>query len=401
LNHLEIDSSLNHNRRPLCSIISAGCAAYGRREGTNGRDLIDEALGELFKNSPKLDMKDINAIYLGQGFESFEHEANTAATISNDYGFQNMPSTRIESVSASGGAALRQAVLAIMSGCFDVVICGGVEKMSNKKTEDALEIISMASNRPFEQWNGATLTSLNALAARVHMEKFGTTEEDLALVAVKNHKNAFENPKAFFHKLISVEDVMNSRPVSTPLKLLDCSPICDGAATIALCKPELAAKFAEVVIDVVGSSEASDTDFVFREEVTGFKATRIASKTAYEMSQISPREIDFAEVHDAFTINELVAYEDLGFCEKGKAAEMIESHSTAIDGKLPVNVSGGLKAKGHPVGSSGVGQVYEVFTQMRGLVESSRKVKDPKIALTHSMGGAGVTVQVHIFQRRA
>jgi acetyl-CoA C-acetyltransferase len=381
-------------------MIAAGCATYGRREGLSGKELFNEALEEMFSHCPKLERKNVEALYLGQAFESFEHQANTAAGVANDFGFQNIPSARIDSVSASGGAALRQAVLGIMSGSFDIVVCGGMEKMTTKDTSEALEIISMASNRPFEQWNGATLTALNALAARVHMQKFGTTEEDLALVAVKNHKNAFENPKAFFRKMISLNDVLSSRPISTPLKLLDCSPICDGASSVVLCKPEMAERYDDDPIDVIGSSEASDSDFVFREEVTGFKATRIASKKSYEMSGVNAKELDFAEVHDAFTINELIAYEDLGFCKKGDSKKFIESHETEIGGRIPVNVSGGLKAKGHPVGSSGTGQAYEVFTQMKGLIQSSRAVKQRKTALTHSMGGAGVTVQVHIFQKR-
>jgi acetyl-CoA C-acetyltransferase len=381
-------------------MISAGCAVYGRRDGLSGKELFNEALEEMFSHCPKLDRSKVEALYLGQAFESFEHQANTAAGISNDFGFQNIPSNRIDSVSASGGASLRQAVLGILSGTFDIVVCGGMEKMTTKETSEALEIISMASNRPFEQWNGATLTSLNALAARVHMQKYGTTEEDLALVAVKNHKNAFDNPKAFFRKLITLEEVLSSRPISTPLKLLDCSPICDGASALALCKAELADQYDDNPIDIVGSSEASDSDFVFRDELTGFKATRIASKKAYEMSGVQADDLDFAEVHDAFTINELISYEDLGFCEKGEAKKLIRSHETEIGGKLPVNVSGGLKAKGHPVGSSGTGQAYEVFTQMKELVHPSRSVKHPTTALIHSMGGAGVTVQVHIFQKR-
>jgi acetyl-CoA C-acetyltransferase len=386
--------------KPLCSVISAGCAAYGRREGLSGKELFNEALEEMFSNCPKLERKNVEALYLGQAFESFEHQASTAAGIANDFGFQNIPATRIDSVSASGGAALRQAVLGIMSGSFDIVVCGGVEKMTTKDTAEAIEIISMASNRPFEQWNGATLTSLNALAARVHMKKFGTTEEDMAQVAVKNHKNAFDNPKAFFKKIITIDDVLGSRPISTPLKLLDCSPICDGASALALCRPGIAGEFDDDPIDIIGSAEASDSDFVFRDEMASFKATLIASKRAYEMSELKPEELDFAEVHDAFTINELIAYEDLGFCKRGDSKKLIEAHETDLGGSLPVNVSGGLKAKGHPVGSSGTGQVFEVFTQMKGLARPSRSVKDANVALTHSMGGAGVTVQVHIFQRR-
>lgn len=387
--------------KPLCSMISAGCAAYGRREGVSGRELFNEALDDLFVNCEKLSRTDVKALYLGQAFESFEHQANTAPGHANGFGFKNIPSVRVDSVSSSGGSSLRQGVLAILSGAFDTVLCGGAEKMTNKDTPEAIEIISMAADRPFEQWNGATLTSLNALAAKAHMRKYGTKEEHLAKVAVKNHANAFDNPKAYFHKLISVEDVLNSKKISTPLKLFDCSPICDGASCVALCNPEIASQYSDNAIDVIGSAETSDVDFVFREELTGFKATRLAAKQAYEMSGVSPKDLDLAEIHDAFTINEIIGYEDLGLCEKGKGKDLIESGETALTGSIPVNTSGGLKAKGHPVGSSGTGQAYEVFTQLTGKVSPSRMVKNARVALTHSMGGAGVSVQVHLFSRRS
>ena len=387
--------------RPLCSMVSAGCAAYGKRVGISGRELFAEALDELFANCSELSRSDIKALYLGQAFESFEHQANTAPGFANGFGFSNIPAVRVDSVSSSGGSAMRQGVLSILSGAFEIVICGGVEKMTDKDTPEAIEIISMAADRPYEQWNGATLTSLNALAAKSHMKQFGTREEHMAMIAVKNHQNAFDNPKAYLHKLITVEDVLISRKISTPLKLLDCSPICDGASCVALCNPELASRFSETPIDIIGSAEASDADFVFRDELTGFKATRLAAKGAFGMSGISPRDLDFAELHDAFTINEIIAYEDLGFCEKGKGKDLIEKGDTALNGPIPVNTSGGLKAKGHPVGSSGTGQAYEVFTQMTGKVSPSRKVKNPNLALTHSMGGAGVSVQVHLFSRRS
>jgi acetyl-CoA C-acetyltransferase len=385
---------------PLASIVSAGCAAYGRREGISGRELFNEALDELFSSCPKLDVGDVKALYLGQGFEKFEHQANTAAGMANNYGLANIPTLRVDSVSSSGGSSLRQGVLGTLSGEFDVVICGGVEKMTTLETPEALEVISMAADRPFEQWNGATLTALNALAAREHMRVYGTTEEQLALVAVKNHDNSFENPKAYLHKRITVRDVLSSRNVCTPLKLLDCSTICDGASSVALCRPEIASKFTDAPIDILGSAEASDSDFVYRDELTGFAATRVAASKALEQSGVEVRDLDFAELHDAFTINEIIAYEDIGICKKGEGGRLIEKGETKIGGSLPVNPSGGLKAKGHPVGSSGIGQVYEVFSQFRGRPNPSRRVKDAKTALTHSMGGAGVTCQVHIFQAR-
>lgn len=386
--------------KALCSLISAGCAKYGRRENLTGQELFDEALDEAFANCHKLERKRINAVYLGQAFESFEHKANSAASFANNYGISGVPTLRVESVSSSGGSALRQGVLGILSGAFDVVLCGGFEKMTTKNTEEALEIISMAADRPYEQWNGVTLTSLNALAAREHMQKYGTTEEQMALVAVKNHQNAFENSKAYLHKIISVEEVLASRKISTPLKLLDCSPICDGASCIVLCKPEIAKEFTDAPIDVIGTGEASDSEFVYRDEFTGFSATRKAAHDALSKADRRVEDMDLIEIHDAFTINELIGYEDLGLCVKGDGGKLIESGATKRDGRNPVNTSGGLKAKGHPVGSSGIGQVYEVYSQLTEKSEPARRVKGARTALTHSMGGAGVTVQVHVFQTR-
>ena len=386
--------------KALCSLVSAGCSKYGNRSGFSGIDLFNEALDELFENCPRIDLEKIDALYVGQGFESFEHRANIAPGFANNFGFRNIPAVRVESVSSSGGTSLRQGILGILSGMYDVVICAGVEKMSSVETARALEIISEASDRPFEQWNGATLSALNALSAREHMRKYGTTEEQLAAVAVKNHENAFSNEKAYLKKRISISDVMASRKICTPLKLLDCSPVCDGASALLLCKPEIASKYSESVIDIIGSGEASDSDFVYREEVTGFVSTRIAVKQAFDLSRTTIREMDFIEVHDAFTINEIIAYEDLGLCEKGRGGKFAESGATTIHGEIPVNTSGGLKAKGHPIGSSGTGQVYEVFEQLTDKVKGDRKVEDPKIAMTHSMGGAGVDALVHVFRKR-
>jgi len=383
----------------LCSLVSAGCARYGKREGLSAAELLYEALDEMFLNCPKLDKKDVKALYLGQAFEAFEHKA-CGGEVANNYGFQNVSSVRAESASSSGGAALHLGVLSILSGTYDVVICCGVEKMTTMETFEAVGVISMAADRPFEQWNGANLAALNALAAREHMRKYGTTEEQLATISVKNHRNAFENPKAYLHKEITIKDVLTSKTICSPLKLLDCSPMCDGASAVVLCSPEIATRFTDSPIDIVGSGEASDSDFVYRDEATSFRATKIAAKNALDMCDMSVKDMDLIEIHDAFTINEIIGYEDLGLCEKGKGGKFAESGATEVAGAIPVNTSGGLKAKGHPIGSSGIGQVYEVYQQISGLVSGRRGVKDPEFAMTHSMGGAGVTAFVHVFKKR-
>ncbi len=387
--------------KALCSIVSAGCAVYGKRDGFSGRELFNEALDELFLNCPKLEKKDVNALYVGQSFEIFEHQANTPTGFSNNYGLPNIPSVRVETISSSGASSLRQGMLGVLSGTFDVVLCGAVEKMTTLETPDVSEVLSMGSDRPFEAWNGCTLPALNALVAREHMRRFGTTEEQLALVAVKNHRNGFENPKAFLRKIVTVKDVLESRKVCTPLKLLDCSPIADGASCLAICKPEMARMYTDSPVEIIGTAQASDCDVVFRDELVGFKTTRIAAKKALEMAGQNIFDMDLVEVHDAFTINEIVAYEDLGMCAKGDGGKLIESGETKIDGSIPVNPSGGLKSKGHPIASSGIGQAYEVFNQLgegATKIAPSRRVKDAKSAMTHSMGGAGLDVSVHIFR---
>ncbi|MDA4131453.1 MAG: hypothetical protein OK457_11840, partial [Thaumarchaeota archaeon] len=218
--------------------------------------------------------------------------------------------------------------------------------------------------------------------------------------AVKNHENAFENEKAYLRKKISVAEVLASKKICTPLKLLDCSPVCDGASAVAVCNSSSATQFSDTPIDILGTGEASDADFVYRQELTGFASTRIAAKQALDMCDLKIRDMDLIEVHDAFTINELIAYEDLGLCEKGKGGQLAESGGTTLRGEIPVNTSGGLKAKGHPIGSSGIGQVYEVFEQLSGKVTGSRKVEDASTGMTHSMGGAGVDALVHVFRSR-
>jgi len=244
---------------------------------------------------------------------------------------------------------------------------------------------------------GATFPALYALLARVHMKEFGTTEEQMALCAVKNHKNAMNNPFAQFHLEITPEDVLKSSPVAEPLNLLDCSPITDGAAAIVLCNENFVK--VEKPVYCVASGHTVDTIALHeREKITEIKATKLAAKQAYEEAGIKPNHVDVAEVHDCFTIAEILAYEDLGFCEKGGGGKLIENGETMLNGRIPVNTSGGLKACGHPVGATGVKQAVEVVLQLREEA-GERQVKDAKIGLTHKIGGSGATCVVHIWQR--
>jgi acetyl-CoA C-acetyltransferase len=387
------------NGKPLVSIISAGMSKFGKHEGLLAREIFGEAAAEAFSRCPKLDPKrDIKAMFIGHMGEAYEHQGHTGSTIADWTGLSGIPATRTEAACASSGAAIRAGIYATMSGLADVVIVGGVEKMTHRSTTEVTEYLAMASDYPFEQFHGITFPGLFALMATAHMHVYGTSEQQIAMVAVKNHYHGSLNPKAHMQKEITLETVMASRFVAWPLKLYDCSLITDGASCIILTRPELARKYTDQPVHIVGSGQASDTIGLYeRKSLTSLNATKLAAKTAYEMANTGPQDIDLAEVHDCFTFAELMAYEDLGFCQEGSSGSLIESGETRLGGKIPVNTSGGLKAKGHPVGATGTAQAYEIYLQLTGQA-GKRQVKNAKIGLTHNVGGSGATSAVHIFR---
>jgi acetyl-CoA C-acetyltransferase len=278
-------------------------------------------------------------------------------------------------------------------------MAGGVEKMTHRSTADVTECLAMASDFPFEQWQGITFPGLYGLMATAHMHEYGTTEEDLALVAVKNHYHGSMNPKAHLQREITLETVMSSRVVAWPLKLFDCSPITDGASCLILTKPELAKKYTDMPIQIVGTGQASDTIGLYeRESLTSIQAAKTAARQAYSMAAVNPDDIDIAEVHDCFTIAEIIAYEDLGFCKTGQGSRLIQTGETKLGGARPINTSGGLKSKGHPVGATGTAQAYEIYLQLTGRADR-RQVEHADVGLTHNVGGSGATATVHIYRR--
>jgi len=386
--------------RPLAAIVSAGLSKFGKRDGFSSRELFAEAVKEAFDTCPNLDpKKDIKALIVGNMSEAFEHQCHSAPIMSDWAGILPAPSVRVEVACASSGAAIRYGLFAIISGLCDVVMVGGFEKMTNRTTLEATEYLAMASDFPLEQWNGATFPALFALMATAHMHKYGTTEEQMALVAVKNHHNGTLNPKAHMQREVTVEQVLSSRIIAKPLKLFDCSLISDGASCAILTRPDIARKYTDTPVYIIGSGHGTDAIGLYeRDDLTSLKATRIAAKEAYDMAGLSPKDIDVAEVHDCFTIAEIIAYEDLGFCNPGEGGKFIESGAPTLDGSLPVNTSGGLKAKGHPVGATGVAQLYEIFLQLTGQADK-RQVDDCEIGLTHNLGGSGATCIVHIYRR--
>lgn len=386
--------------KPLVSIVSAGLSKFGRREGLMCRELFAEASKEAYDRCPNLDpARDIEALFVGHMGESYEHQGHSGPTLANWAGLLPKPAIRIESACASSGSALRTGILAILSGLHKIVMVGGVEKMTHRTTAEVTEYLAMASDMPFEQWNGITFPGLYALMATAHMHKYGTTEEQMATVAVKNHHNGTLNPKAHMQKEITLEKALSSKVVAWPMKLYDCSLITDGASCIILTAPDIAKKFTDTPVNIVGSGQASDTIGLYeRESLTSIKAARIAAKEAYNMADIKPKNVDVAEVHDCFTIAELLAYEDLGFCDSGKGGKLIQDGATELGGRIPVNPSGGLKSKGHPVGATGTAQAYEIYLQLTGQAEQ-RQVADAKIGLSHNVGGSGATASVHIYRR--
>jgi len=388
------------NGKPLVSIIGAGMSKFGKHDGLLGREIFGLAATEAFSRCPKLDPKqDVKAMFIGHMGESYEHQGHMGATIADWIGLRGVAATRVEAACGSSGAALRTGIYAVLSGLSDVVIVGGVEKMTHRTTAEVTEYLAMAADYPFEQFHGITFPGLFAMMATAHMNAYGTTEQHLAKIASKNHHHGALNPKAHMQKEVPVETVMGSKYVAWPLKLYDCSLISDGASCIILTKPELAAKYTDQPVHIVGSGQATDAIGLYeRDSLTSLQSTKLASKAAYEMANIKPEQVNLAEVHDCFTIAELIAYEDLGFCALGEGGKLVDSGATSLGGAIPVNTSGGLKSKGHPVGATGTAQAYEMYLQLTDQADK-RQVKDAKVGLTHNIGGSGATAAVHIYRR--
>jgi acetyl-CoA C-acetyltransferase len=383
------------------SIIGAGCTKFGERWDVSLRDMIAEA-GVMAIDDSSIIGEQIDAMYVGNmSGGRFVEQEHIGALIADCAGLSplHIPSTRVEAACASGGLALRQAVLAVASGYHDIVIAAGVEKMTDVSSGTAADALAAAADREWECFFGATFPALYAMMARLHMRKYGTTHDDMALVAVKNHQHGSLNPKAQYQMEISVEDVDKSPMVADPLHVLDCSPISDGAAAIILAPTEIAKRFTDTPVRIIGSGQASDTLALHnRRDLTTLDATVHAAHSAFAQAKICPQDIDIAEVHDCFTIAEILALEDLGFVEKGKGGQATRDGLTALGGKLPVNTSGGLKACGHPVGATGIKQAYEIVLQLRGEA-GKRQVEEVEYGLAHNVGGSGGTAIVHIMSR--
>jgi acetyl-CoA C-acetyltransferase len=378
-------------------VLGAGSTKYGK---------LDESVIEIALNASKdaiesagITPKDIQAGYISNVFGVADKQVHMAPVIMSNLGIPHVPGLTIESACGSGSVMLREAYANIAAGFYDCVLALGVEKITHTGTTQSTTLFSYCSDFFYEGGNGATFPGLFASIARAYMTTHKANEEDLAYVAVKNHENGILNPKAHVRKKITVDDVMKSPVVASPLKLYDCCPFSDGASAVILCNEEFAKKSRKPYVEVIGSGRgASPAAVQAREDITTIPSTISAAKQAYKMAGITPKDIDFAEVHDCFTIAEIIDIEDLGFFPKGTAAHAVREGATKINGEIPINPSGGLKSKGHPIGATGVGQVVEVFEQFTGKA-GERTVKNAETALTHNFGATGASAAVHIFRK--
>ncbi len=411
------------------AVVGAGMSKFGAFPDKNSRDLFVEAYKSMTISVDKgFDPKIIDALYVGNfSSDQFEHQAHIAPLMADAVGLTPIPATRVEDACASGGVALRQGVIAIASGMVDVVLVGGTEKMTALNTAAVTEALATAADLLFEIPAGFTFPGFYAAIASAYMQRYGMTPEHLMNVAIKNHDNAALNPNAQFGVTIQqwmegriAAAIKKGKPAPTwadiwdflhsdsgnpmvawPLRLFDCSPVSDGAASVLLVAAERAHEFSDHPIHIIGSGQASDTALHNRADLTSLFAAKKASFDAYAMAGVSANDIRIAEVHDCFTIAEVIAGEDLGFFAPGEGFKAAEDGITARNGSKPINTSGGLKAKGHPVGASGVAQVVEVWKQMRGEAGERQVSGDIPLALTHNVGATGSTCVVHVFERRA
>ena len=353
-------------------------------------ELCFEAAAEAFEDAD-ISPDQIDAVFIARGDSASDGERQRLfpSLISSILQRENIPMVQVMAACAGGGVAFWNAV---HSG-YKTILVLGVEKLTAPTTPQVTEDLMTASERIYEQTEGMNFPAQNALIAQQYMRKYGVSTDDLALVALKNHAHANLNPKArFYGKTVTLEMIKRSPMICSPLRLFDCSVSIDGAAAAIITKEK-------TDVEIAGSALFADRLPAFEApDMTSWGATKLAAEHAYKEAGISPSDIDCAELHDAFTSVELMSYEDLGFCRKGEGKKLIRSGYTKLNGELPVNSSGGLKAKGHPISATGVSQIYEITKQLRGQA-NKRQVSDPRVGIAHNVGGVGSSVTVHVLRK--
>jgi acetyl-CoA C-acetyltransferase len=410
------------------AVVGAGMSKFGMFSDKDSKYLFAEAFHEMLSTVDKgIDPNDIDALYLGNFTNDFfVRQGHWGPIISDLLGLTPKPATRTEGACASSALAFREGVFAIASGFYDVVLVGGVEEMSKRSTEEVTQGLAMAAS-PYEVKAGFTFPGVFGAIATAYFAKYGASREHLMNVTIKSHNNARLNPKAQFN--VSIRDIMNQRVekakdrgvpipiwrnekeflrdpqanpvVAWPMHLYDCCPISDGASCVLLVAEEIAKSFTDNPLYVVGLGQGSGKGLHAAAELTCFEATRHAAKEAYELSELKPQDVQIAEVHDCFSIAEILHIEDLGFFKPGEGYKAVEEGLTRLGGSKPINTSGGLKCKGHPVGATGTGQLVEIWKQLRGEAgERQVPIKDLRIGATHNLGGTGGTCTLTILERR-
>jgi acetyl-CoA C-acetyltransferase len=381
--------------RPV-AIVGVGKTAFGAWDGRGLLSLAVEA-GEKCLANGHVDPRRIESFYLGNfAGPAFVGQNHLAPYVSAALGIHGVPSTRIEAACASSGSAFFHAWTEVAAGVYDLVMLVGVEKMTSQPTARVSQILAEAGDSAGEMRAGSTFASLFAMIARRHMHQFGTRREHLAAVAVKNHANGALNPDAHMRKVITMEQALAGRPVADPLTIYDCSLISDGAAAVILAPLDRAAEFTDKPVRVLGVAQASDFLALDQKaDITTFPAVRQAARKAYTMAGLGPADIQFAELHDCFTIAEIIACEDLGFVQRGQGGPYALEGHTALTGARPINTSGGLKAKGHPVGATGAAQICDLALQIRGEA-GARQIPNRSVGLAENLGGSGATAVVTI-----
>ncbi|MGY5875209.1 MAG: thiolase domain-containing protein [Candidatus Thorarchaeota archaeon] len=381
------------------AVVAGGHGKFGKRKDATMRELCAEAYKPIYDEGITQDK--IDASILSYAASQFTGQGAGSALIADYIGLQNRPHLRCESACATGTASLRSAYGMIASGLYDVMLVLGVEQMNRVSSGTATEYMSQAGDMRWEYPYGISFPAFYALMASKYMSEYNMSHDVLSKIAVKSHHYGAQNPKAHLPREVSLEEAMNAVPICRPLNLYDCSLITDGSAAVVLAAEDRVNEFTDQPMWIKGiGAGASAMMIQDRTSLTSIPGAKYAAKAAYEMAGLGPKDMDMAQVHDCFTIAELIAYEDLGFAEPGKGRELVENKEIYHEGRIPVNCDGGLKSKGHPLGATGLSMTYEVMKQMRGEAEnSSRQIKDVKHGLVHNVGQSGQFVNVFIYER--
>ncbi|WP_410767620.1 thiolase domain-containing protein [Haloferax sp. DFSO60] len=378
-------------------VVGAGQSKYGAFPDESYRSLFETAFESALDSAGGIDPNDIDEAVVGSLGVGGRQLGLSGPAVTEHVGLHGVPCSRIENACAASGYAVRQAVQAVKSGMADVALAGGYEVMTDMSGDVAKYWLGVSGETEWERLTGTTFSGVYAQMASAYIDAYDASSDHFSKVAVKNHANGAKNPKAHLGFTCSFDDARNAPVVADPLNLYHCCPTSDGAAAVIVASEEFAKK-CDSAVRVAGVGAASERVGLFqRDSYTSIRSTEQAANTAYEMAGLGPDDIDFAEVHDCFAIAELLAYEDLGFCGRGEAPDLIDEGITELDGDLPVNPSGGLKSKGHPIGATGAGQVVEAFSQLTGQA-GERQIPDAKVGLTHNVGGSGGAAVVHILE---